>query len=290
MSELALYRKITVQCPTCQANQFIEIPEYVFQQKKIGLLKIQARAGVVCPHEFIAFIDQNGVARGYEKIDYQMQFVSRSVEEHQVTDKIYLEDIIESFGDVATIQLFHAFLFSYKILVILTPTDNPQLVEKMNELFVSFMPAEMQQGRLIEGIDRKKFGDLDLKDSTCLILETSGLIVNSPWGDQKKFNFETDVIKKALEILNAKSQAALIQQDIRNLGKNSEILLTLLEKVKVIYDDEIKEKYSKQFHTKITDYLLDLYSQFIQRRITNKASLVDKIHNRSVDTIRTSIW
>jgi hypothetical protein len=268
----------------------MEIPEYIFQQKRMGILKIQAHAGAVCPHEFIAFIDQTGTPRGYEKIDYQMQFTARSVEEHKVTDNLFLEDLLETLGDVAAVRIFHAFLFNFKIFIVITPTDNPQFVDKLNDLFLSFFPVEMQASRLAESIDRKKYAALDLKESNYLILNTSGVVINTPWVDQQKFNFESEVIKKALEIIDANSQITVIQQEIRNLKKKAEILVTLLEQVKKIYDDELKDKLSKQFHAKLTDYLIDLYSQFMKHHIPDKARLLDKIHNRSVDTLREGVW
>jgi hypothetical protein len=268
----------------------MEIPEYIFQQKRMGILKIQAHAGAVCPHEFIAFIDQTGTPRGYEKIDYQMQFTARSVEEHKVTDNLFLEDLLETLGDVAAVRIFHAFLFNFKIFIVITPTDNPQFVDKLNDLFSSFFPVDINVSTLAESIDRKKFATLDLKESQYLILNTSGVVINSPWGDQKKFDFETDLIKKALEIIDDRSQVTVIQQEIINLKKKAEILVTLLENVKKIYDDELKDKLSKQFHTKPTNYLLELYIQFIKYRMPDKEPLLNKIQNHIVEKVRENLW
>ncbi len=268
----------------------MEIPEYIFQQKRMGIIKVQARAGAVCPHEFIAFIDQNGVPRGYEKIDYQMQFTTRSVEEHKTKDKLFLVDLLETLGNVATIRLFHAFLFNFKIFIVITPTDNPQFVDKLNDLFLSFFPIEMHASRLTESIDRKKFATLDLKESQYLILNTNGVVINSPWGDQKKFDFEMDLIKKALEIIDDSSQVILIRQEISNLKKKAEIIVTLLEKVKKIYDDELKDKLSKQFHAKPTNYFLELCTQFIKYRMPDKEPLLNKIQNHIVEKVRDGLW
>jgi hypothetical protein len=291
MTEQAVADKKTlIQCPVCQAQKTIDIPGYVFAQKRVGIIKIQIHAGSVCEHEFVAFVDQTGTARGYEKIDFQLQFTARSAEEHAATDKLYLEDLLETVGDFATLSVFRAFLFGYTIKIILGPADNPRFVERLNDLMVSFFPKEMNVKAMAQPLERREFLKLDVKQEEDLILDTSGLITNSPWGEKKRFEYENEILKKALEIIDAASQALLMQQEVANFKKRVEFVLKLLNDSKLIYENELKDKLSKEFRTKVSDSLLDLFILFVKRRMPESEDLLKKIHIRSFDKLKEGLW
>jgi hypothetical protein len=283
-------KKTMIQCPQCQAQKIIEIPGYVFSQKRVGIIKIQIHGGSVCEHEFVAFVDQTGTARGYEKIDFQLQFTARSAAEHAATDKLYLEDLLETIGDFATLSIFRAFLFDYPIYVIMGPADNPRFVDRLNDLMLSFFPKDLNVKRLAQSIERKAFLKFDVKESEFLVLDTSGLITNSPWGEKKKFEYENEVIKKALEIIDAASQALLMQQEVANFKKKVEFVLKVLDNSKLLYENDLKEKLSKEFRTKVTDALLDLFILFVKRRMPESEALLKKIHIRSFDKLKEGLW
>ena len=283
-------KKTMIQCPQCQAQKIIDIPGYVFSQKRVGIIKIQIHGGTICEHEFVAFVDQTGTARGYEKIDFQLQFTVRTAAEHAATDKLYLEDLLEAIGDFATLSIFRAYLFDYPTYIILGPADNPRFVERLNDLMLSFFPKEMGVKRLAQPIERRAFLKFDVKESEFLVLDTGGLITNSPWGEKKQFDYENEVIKKALEIIEPNSQALLIQQEIANFTKKVEFVLSLLNNIKLIYENELKDKLSKEFRTKVTDTFLDLFLLFIRRRMPNNEALLKKIHIRSFDKLKEGLW
>ncbi len=291
MTEQAVADKKTmIQCPQCQAQKIIEIPGYVFSQKRVGIIKIQIHSGSVCEHEFVAFVDQTGTARGYEKIDFQLQFTARTQAEHTATDKLYLEDLLETIGDFATLSIFRAFLFDWPVKIILGPADNPRFVERLNDLMVSFFPKDLNVKNLAQPLERRVFLKYDVKEEAELLLDTGGLITNSPWGEKKQFEFENEVIKKALEIIDAGSQALLIQQEIANFRKKVEFLLKVLNNSKLIYENELKDKLSKEFRTKVSDAILDLFILFVKRRMPDNDALLKKIHIRSFDKLKEGLW
>src|SRR5271157_189371 len=284
------YRKSKISCPVCQANQIINIPDYIFQQKQLGIINIQVRPGIVCQHEFIAYIDQKGKARGYETVDFQIQFTARTAEEQAASDQMVLEDLLEALGDFATLLLFHAFLFNYKIFILVAPADNPLFVDKLNDLFSRLFPASLQPTTLAEKLRWSDFATLDIKELPCLVLNPNGLIVNSTCGEQKKFDFESELVKNALKITTSSSQFLYIQQEIDNLKKKAEDIIALLEKTEMIYEDELKDELSKQFNTKLTDYLMNLYIQFIKQHFPDMEPQLNKIHDRRLDNLRDGIW
>jgi hypothetical protein len=291
MVEQILYRPSTIECPICHINQKIEIPDYIYQQKHIGLIKVQVRPGTACPHEFIVYVDQLGKARDYEHADFQIQLTARTPNERAASDQFSLEDLLETLGTFATLRVFHAFIFNYKILVLIVPTDDPKFVDNLNDLFTRSFPAHMKPERLADKTRLSEFAMLDMEESKTLILDTKGVIVDSPWGDQKDFDFETELIKKALEFNDLNAQLLFIQQRVGLFKKETEDVIALLEKVgQMIYDDDLRDKLAKLFHRKLTDHLVTHYIHFIKQRYPESEPLLRKIHNRSVESLKEGIW
>lgn len=59
----------------------------------------------------------------------------------------------------------------------------------------------------------------------------------------------------------------------------------------IIYEDELKDTLlTKEFHTKMTEYLLNFYIQFIKAHMPNLEHVLEKIHNRSVDVLKVGLW
>ena len=118
----------------------------------------------------------------------------------------------------------------------------------------------------------------------------NGRIINAPWGENKKFNFEKDIIKKALNTSDADSQALLIQQEITDLKHKVDYILTLLDKTEIIYEKELKNKLTNEFRVKFTEYMLNICKLFVQRRVPQSVHLLDRIHIQSLDKLKGSLW
>ncbi len=84
-------KEIQVQCPLCQKDQNIKVPNYIFDNKKVGNIKIQIYKGICCEHQFIAFLNKKGEIKGYETIDMNIDL--SEVEASRSKDKIYIRDM-----------------------------------------------------------------------------------------------------------------------------------------------------------------------------------------------------
>src|SRR4030042_535264 len=264
MPEIEIPSKETkIRCPQCQIQKIIEIPGYIFSQKSSGIIKIQFRAGQICEHDFMAFVDQNGAVRGYDKIDFQLEFNAQTAAEYAAGQKLHLETLLESVGDFAVMNIFHAYMFDYPIYVILRPTDNPRFADQLNDLLLGLFPPELNTKQIIQSLNHQAYLRLDVKESEYLVLDISGIILNSPWGEKKKFEYEHELLKKALEIVDPTIQALQVRNEIAYFQKKAEFLLSYLETVKHTDEDDLKNKMSREFRTKVTDALFDLYLLFI---------------------------
>ncbi len=63
--------KIQVICPICKTSDLIGIPRSRLN-KNSNLNTISIHKGLICPHHFQVFIDNNFQVRGYQKVDLEL--------------------------------------------------------------------------------------------------------------------------------------------------------------------------------------------------------------------------
>ena len=108
---------ITVKCPVenCTKEKEINVPQFLFDNKRRGMIKIPIHKGICCDHEFIAFISKDGQKiRGYETID---TVVDLSQLHASQAEKIYLENLLSKYGSFATSAILHALILVKPIII-----------------------------------------------------------------------------------------------------------------------------------------------------------------------------
>lgn len=64
--------KIQFICPVCKTKKSLEIPKSVIEEAK-QLITMSISRGLVCEHQFQAFVDKNFQVRGYQKVDFEIE-------------------------------------------------------------------------------------------------------------------------------------------------------------------------------------------------------------------------
>ena len=64
--------KIQFICPVCKAEKILQFPKSVITQAK-GLSTMSIAKGLVCEHQFQAFVDKNYMVRGYQRVDFEFE-------------------------------------------------------------------------------------------------------------------------------------------------------------------------------------------------------------------------
>ncbi len=64
--------QIRVICPVCKAEKILRFPKSVITQAK-GLTTMSIAKGLVCDHQFQAFVDKNCAIRGYQRVDFEFE-------------------------------------------------------------------------------------------------------------------------------------------------------------------------------------------------------------------------
>jgi hypothetical protein len=64
--------KIRFACPVCKSEKVLLFPKSVISQAK-GLSTMSIASGLVCDHQFQAFVDKNYMVRGYQRVDFEFE-------------------------------------------------------------------------------------------------------------------------------------------------------------------------------------------------------------------------
>jgi hypothetical protein len=63
-------KKARFVCPVCKKHQELDIPKSVVEEKK-NLTTVSIPKGMICEHQFQAFIDKQFKVRGYQRVDFE---------------------------------------------------------------------------------------------------------------------------------------------------------------------------------------------------------------------------
>jgi hypothetical protein len=108
-------------------------------------------------------------------------------------------------------------------------------------------------------------------------MDTQQHIFQTPW--DIKLKFEESIVKRALDIIDENEQLNLLQQDITRLINEAKFVISVLNDVNELYEDDLVKQLSKEFKIKkINNYRVNLIKEFIRRNISKK--LVLKIKSR----------
>jgi hypothetical protein len=272
---------VAIQCPNpeCKTNKTIQVPSYLFENKKVGLVKIQIHKGVCCDHQFVVFLDKKGGVKGYENIDFQLdlsQFANRTI-----GTQFFLKDLLNQYQQTAVMNILHALIMKYPISALVGEKDN---TKAMNSLLISFLPDEWKKPFVVNGISERDFKKAKIEDD--LVVNPEGYLAQVPWQDIPLI-YENSLVQKALDILDDESQGIIIQQELEMLNARMKFVIELLGKEKQIYEDDLRDRLSKQFNMTITDHDILYIKRLISRR--SKAD-VSKIKIRSFDKLKEGLW
>jgi hypothetical protein len=273
---------VNIECPNpeCKTQKTVKVPSYLFDNKKVGLIKIQIHKGVCCDHQFVVFLDKKGAVRGYENIDIQIDltaFANRSV-----GAQIFLKDILNQYKQFAVANMLHALIIGSPIKVLVRNEDNSK---GMNTLFNSYLPDNKKQPFIIQSIPEKDFKKAKIEDD--LVINPEGYIAAMPWQDIA-MNYESGLIQKALDILDDESQAIIIQGELETLFAKAQFIADLIKKEKQIYEDDLKEMINKQFPgSNCSDYDILLLKRIVGKRYKGD---IARIKIRSFDKLKEGLW
>lgn len=96
------YTKILINCPVCNTSDSLRIPSKIINESN-QLTTVSIPKGLVCKHNFQAYVDKNFHVRGYQKIDFECSKVEiykkrlqkeKNGDIHNLSSTEMFEDII----------------------------------------------------------------------------------------------------------------------------------------------------------------------------------------------------
>lgn len=271
------YREIQVTCPICSTVKNVEIPEKLFLQNRFKIIKVQIPRGGVCrEHNFIVFVDDKGIIRGYDQIDLLLK---STVQKEEVKKRFSLHHFISMFGLYGMLCLIHAKIFNYPAYIIKDKhsEDFSGIINKIGE---SLLPETYRGGFNIHFLEESNYNKIKLSEQNAFLMDSEHHILQIPW--QEKLIFEEEIIKKVLEILDENEQITLIQQNILKLIREAEYVIRVLEKENDVFEEDLMENMSRELMiSKPNRYRISLIKEFIKQRSSPK--LANKIKSKVED-------
>ena len=274
-------KNFEVTCPNCSVVGSINVPTYLFKNKKAGNLKIQVNVGMVCEHEFVVFIARSGKVMGYEAID-----VALNLADFQNTTEaghIFLPDILKIFGKYGVSNQFHAILLNTPIKVIRCE-DDFNYAKPLTTLFNEFLPITYKdQMIIVSNILEKDYKKANIQD--VFVFNTTGVVANAPW-EEIDLSIENDLIGEALKFLDPKMQIAYIQERLTGILSHGAFIAKKVEKEQM-FEEDILKAMSLQFFRNFEPEYFDLLKQVAIFRFHAKQ---EHIVNKNLSKLKESLW
>jgi hypothetical protein len=273
---------LNVKCPICEAEKIIKVPAYVFENKQFGALKIQIPRGSVCPdHQFLIYVDKKGVIRSYETSDYQLPSVKREHKEKLIT----ISDFVAMVGEYATFNVLHALILDIPIMMV-QPTVDPKMENVINKTLSALLPGFFKYTKTFRMVGRKEFSMLS-ESHDLLAIDQEGYILLCPW-EINKFEVEEDLLLKVMKLEDFDQQKIIFQQLLTSFFRKLNFVGEMLLKQDIVYEDELKEQYKKEFRVKrVSNYEIELIKGVLDKRFNKDIS---KIRIRSFNKLKESLW
>ena len=68
--------KVEFICPVCKSKKLMDVPNSVIAEAK-QLTTMSIARGLVCDHQFQAFVDKNFQVRGYQRVDFEFESMEK---------------------------------------------------------------------------------------------------------------------------------------------------------------------------------------------------------------------
>ena len=78
-------KEVLFMCPVCKSKKALGVPKSVIEKSK-QITTMSIARGLVCEHQFQAFVDKQFKVRGYQRVDFEFDFQNKD-EEKPITSQ-----------------------------------------------------------------------------------------------------------------------------------------------------------------------------------------------------------
>jgi hypothetical protein len=239
--------KVSLRCPECGENGYIEVSEEELSNVSRGLLAVNVSEEIICKHSFVAYVDKNLKIRDCFMADFHIEIPelvsTQTVEAEEISkaDKIDLVLIKLNLPATLIAYLLKSILLGQEILIL---NDQNYLYEHIQE-FIEYI-TENSFDTNFKIIPREDYINNKKEYKNYVILEGNE-IVNDKDNllSDNKLNVERTIVEKFLAESDERSSLIVLKNEIQ---KSYSLAEKIIEFINSYEGKEIQSK-------KIIDYL-----------------------------------
>ncbi|HME52266.1 MAG TPA: hypothetical protein VKM55_08610 [Candidatus Lokiarchaeia archaeon] len=283
-------KPIRVICPLCNKETKVDVPVFIVNDARDGMVKIQIPQGVCCDeHSFMAFVDKKFIVRGYQNADIEFKIGTK---EKTVAQKkteglkdYSITDMVSSIGPDICAVIFRGILVGCPILLLDT-FDLYNRVEKTVTLLKDIASEELV-------INCEKITKEDTKDKKSrrqddlIVVPLYQAIMRSPFGETINTRFEISLLREATQLPDRTSQIVFLRKELVKIKRIIEEFVKLVKSTDKLYEEDIPTYTKNKFNYKLDAKNVDVIKQIIEFK---DKKLAQKIISKSLDKIRTDLW
>ena len=298
-------KQIKVICPHCSERGHIEMPEDSVKDVTRGLLAVNIASGIICPHDFIMYIDRNFQIRDYFTTDFQIELPEISPPKKFEDLKLPEKDVINidliklNLPAILIVHLLKS-LFLKKEITLIVDSDlsflNNHLINFFNyvtrdsfDFEITIITSEEYKK------NKKEYKDTMVFEGNTIIRNVKKLIDPKKLKIERhivmKFLTETDLAYSYLIFKNEIQKAHFLAKSIADYLNNYEeiekpkskvisgdsmiasILENVVSKEKVItmiVSDYLKKEHDVKIHKDYLHFLIDIVEHYFDADIQKK--------------------
>jgi hypothetical protein len=264
--------KIDVRCPVCSKWQNIEISDDATNNITKGLLAINIEAGMICQHNFIAYVDKNFSVRDCLIADFEIEVSSSPETENGIPNEIESMnyDLIRlNIPEALMASVFRAIFLGQNVIIIL----DDQFIANQIVQFFKYAMKNLLQSDIIT-ISKQEFTNNNEKyqnhivfDKTSLIQDRYNLI------DPTKLLIEKSMARKFLEEYDLVTGSIILRNEIQKAFKFSRTLADFIKDsdkkglTPKILINHIKEIYNEKIQMNYLTFLIDILKYYFKVKL-----------------------
>jgi len=264
--------RIRIICPVCHKSSYIDVLVDVIKGVSRGLLSVNISPGLVCSHNFIAYIDKNLNVRDYFATDFQIELPKLINEKKFEINKIPKKEIIDldliklNMPAMQLTYILKSIFLKQKILLIYDEEFmHPHfhnffkfLTENSFEINIIIMTKQKYEHEKKNYIDSMVFKETSMLKNVKKLINPKKLsiekqIVNR-FITENDLNYGYILLKN--EIIKAYELSKDIVDFINDLKERNEIINVLKIKTK------LEQKYEIKINTFYLAFLIEIVSNY----------------------------
>ncbi|MBD3211003.1 MAG: hypothetical protein GF311_00200 [Candidatus Lokiarchaeota archaeon] len=264
--------KVSLRCPECGENGYIEVSEEELSNVSRGLLAVNVSEEIICKHSFVAYVDKNLKIRDCFMADFHIEIPelvsTQTVEAEEISkaDKIDLVLIKLNLPATLIAYLLKSILLGQEILIL---NDQNYLYEHIQE-FIEYI-TENSFDTNFKIIPREDYINNKKEYKNYVILEGNE-IVNDKDNllSDNKLNVERTIVEKFLAESDERSSLIVLKNEIQKSYSLAEKIIEFINSYegKEIQSKKIIDFLAKEENINIKipylRYLLDIVEHYFE--------------------------